>query len=576
MLPTSFLLLLTGCGGCGAPVEDTDALLPAETRLIRASMALRGIRPSTEELQLAMLDPGAVPFFVEDWLDDAEFGATIRDMHAEQLLLRSDLHELMPPVGALSDQTTYGIFEAISEGPLALIEETVLEGRPYSEIVTSPTLRVNAVGAAVWGADYDEDGPEWQAFAPGDGRPPWGILSDGAFWIRHVSNGSNNQRARANMIASALLCEDFLTRDIPLSDDLDLSDDDAVADAVNADPACVGCHQSLDPLGGFLWGYISSFERNDVAAINGEPCTTLAELDLSKSESASAALRQINEAAKCYPLEPWAGGLTMEGSGGQSYSMRDLWALLGLRAPGYYGLGDDQDELGTYLAADPRFAVCAVRRFYGYLTQTDPDTVPLQTQAELLAVFEDSGMDARELAKAVVLSEAFSSAEAPLQVIRPEQYARLIEDLTGFRWRTDLDRLSDCSEECIGELDLAVTDQFGFRAMAGGMDGYRTRLLVMARYAAEAAGHVVDSDLSGDTSLLLEQVSASTTDESAIRAQLSALHLRILGEEVSTQSDEVSQSYDLFAAALDRHGDPADAWKVVLTAMLQDPSVLFY
>ena len=63
-------------------------------------------------------------------------------------------------------------------------------------------------------------------------------------WLRHVSNGGNYQRARANSVAEALLWESFLTRDIPLGDDVDLADDDAVSNALYNQPECIACHQS--------------------------------------------------------------------------------------------------------------------------------------------------------------------------------------------------------------------------------------------------------------------------------------------------------------------------------------------
>jgi len=575
------LTVLPGCGGCGGEPLPEDDALPAETRLIRASMALRGIRPEVDELRLVMYDDAAMDDIVSDWLNDPEFGETIRDMHAEQLRLRSDLHERMLPVGAMQYSSIYAIHEAISEGPLALVEDIVVSGAPYTDIVTSPTLRVNAVGAEIWGAPYDEDGETWQPFTPEDGRPPWGILSDGALWIRHVSNGNNYQRARANMVADALLCADFHTRDIPLGDDIDLSDDAAVAEAVNNNPACVSCHQSLDPLGGFLWGYINTLQANQVAVVNSEDCIPLSEL------TSMGNFNQVSQAAMCYPLEPWIGDFTFESEDGE-YAIRDAWEPLDLRAPGYFGLGTDQDALGSYIAEDPRFLSCTVQRFYGYLAQTDPESVPLAVQGELLSAFEDAALDARELAKAVVLSDAF--AAAPLQTTRPEQYARLVENLTGFRWRTDLDAFdgdaSDCQDDgCVGEADLMGSDLVGFRSMAGGMDGYRvtspthtdtpTRQLVVARYAAEAAGFAVDSEFSGSPRLLTE-VSASTTDEDAIRAQLVLLHLRILGEDVAAGSDAISETYALFEAGLAGGGDAASGWRVVLSALLQSPEVLFY
>ena len=239
-------------------------------------------------------------------------------------------------------------------------------------------------------------------------------------------------------------------------------------------------------------------------------------------------------------------------------------------------MGTDQSQLGSYIAQDPRFLACTVKRFYSYLTQTDMDAMPLQTQGELLQVFEESGLDARELAKAVVLSEPFKAKAlsdgrdvVSLQSIRPEQYARFIEDLTGFKWIVDLDGLSnpDCPDANCIEANLAVSDDFGFRLMAGGMDGFRalspthtvtpTKVLVMGRYASEAAGFVVDRNFSS----LLTQVSDDTTDETAIRNQLQELHLRILGESVLADSESINETYELFQMALSNNGNAKTAWK---------------
>jgi len=471
-----------------------------------------------------------------------------------------------------------------------LIEDIVLSGAPYSEIVTSPTLRVNQVSARVWGAEFDDDGPEWQPFTPEDGRPPWGILSDGAVWIRHVSNGNNYQRARANMVANTLLCENFLTRDIPLGDGIDLSDDAAVADAVNNDPACSSCHQSLDPLGGFIWGFLPTVERTDVAQANQEECDTLADLNLGRV-SQNQLRNEVGDATLCYPIDPWIGDVEVDID--DMDTTKDAWNRFGLRPPGYFGLGSDQGELGPYISEDPRFNACTVKRFYSYLTQTDPDEMPIELQDELLEVFESSDLNASALAKAIVLSDPFTATELDggvvgLQVIRPEQYGRLIDDLTGFQWRTHLDAFTPgpitCGTDggCIGTADLSASDRFGFRTMGGGMDGYRVttptheptpnRLLVNARFASEAAGYAVDHNFEA----VLTLVSPDTDDEGLVRDQLVVLHARALGEVVAADSEQVSESYGLFTATLDAGGDPSRAWKLVLTAMLQDTSVMFY
>lgn len=577
-----------GCSCDEQTIADLE-LRPASEQLLRASMALRGVRPSLDEFQQVENNPDALGGIIDTWLSGEAFGQTIRDMHAEQLKFRSDLFDdLPPPIGALNYSNQYDVIEAVYEGPLVLVEDIVRSGQPYTEIVTSRTLRTNSVGADLWGAAFDTNGAKWQSYTPTDGRPAWGILSDNAMWLRHVSNGGNYQRARANSVAEALLCESFLTRDIPLGDDIDLSDDNAVSEALYNQPECIACHQSLDPLGGFLSGFLSRAPAGDLALLNSTNCTPIADMDLGNINSP----REIIDGAFCYPLEMWLGSLELPDEF-QDLNPLNQWEQVGLRAPGYYGMGTDQSKLGSYIAEDPRFLACTVKRFYSYLTQTNMETMPLQTQGELLKVFKESGLDARELAKAVVLSDPFRAKAledgrdiVSLQSIRPEQYARFIEDLTGFRWIVDVDGATgtgNCqTAACTGEADMAQSDIFGFRLMAGGMDGVKslapthtvipTKVLVMARYAAEAAGYVVDENFSS----LLTQVTAETTDETAIRNQLQELHQRILGESVLADSESVSETYELFESSLSNNGNAERAWKVVLNAMFQDPSVMFY
>jgi hypothetical protein len=54
------------------------------------------------------------------------------------------------------------------------------------------------------------------------------------------------------------------------------------------------------------------------------------------------------------------------------------------------------------------------------------------------------------------------------------------------------------------------------------------------------------------------------------------LHLRFFGEVVADDSPQVDETHALFADTLARTGDVARAWKVTLTAMLQDFRIAFY
>ena len=61
-------------------------------------------------------------------------------------------------------------------------------------------------------------------------------------------------------------------------------------------------------------------------------------------------------------------------------------------------------------------------------------------------------------------------------------------------------------------------------------------------------------------------------DREAIRTQLGRLHARILGELDADTDDSLS----LWEAGLAENDDPTEAWKLVITGMLQDPSIVFY
>ncbi|MBA2322180.1 MAG: hypothetical protein H0V89_13630, partial [Deltaproteobacteria bacterium] len=139
---------------------------------------------------------------------------------------------------------------------------------------------------------------------------------------------------------------------------------------------------------------------------------------------------------------------------------------------------------------------------------------------------------------------------------------------------------------CWTEIDLGRSDSYGYRSLSGGIDGEQTlrpthqptptKLLAMERFAQEAAGYVVRRDLApGAEPLLLTTVTAETVDEAAIRAEIAALHLRILGVVVTSDSLEVGEMYGLFTASAAR-GDTTAAWKLVISSLLRDPRILFY
>jgi len=571
MRSSRFLVLLclvcarcTGGGGGGSegggpedgddpdPGSDAVVRLSPVEHLVRASMVLRGQRPPVAELERVIADPSQVEALVDSYLASPAFGETIRDLHDETLLTR---FATLPPLDDLADTPTARLQASIGEEPLRLIEHVVMNDLPYTDIVTADYTLADPVVATAYGLTHDAAGPEWQVTQYLDGRPAAGILSTNAFYLRHRSAGANWHRGRANAVSTALLCNDFLTRDVVIDGALDLSDPDVVANAVVENPACASCHQTLDPLASFFWGF--------------EPNLLNAEVQ-----------------ASGYPLVQFFRP-----------AQTGRWQVTSRRPPAFFGLaGADLADLGELIAADPRFSLCAARRFYAYLAQVNLDDVPLELAARLQDAFVASGYSARALARAVVLSDEFRISHATsdeaaaglvgLKKARPSELARMIEDLTGFRWQTESDVRVRGGQ--VGLVDLLADDVVGFRVLAGGIDSYfvvqpshtfnATSVLVLRALAAAAAGYVVEADFAAAPGArrLLTRVESDTRDEAAVRAQLADLLARFYADFSPPGSDSVGEAYALFRDTLASSGDVSHAWKATLTAMLQDLRIATY
>ncbi len=527
------------------PAVPEVAYLSPEDHLTRASMALRGIRPSLAELEEVAADPSAIEAIVDEYLESPQFGVTMRELHNATLLTRS---LTLPGIDDLSSFTGARINASVGDEPLRLIQYVIENDRPYTEIVTADYTVADAVVARAYGLPYDAAAGGWQVTHYQDGRPEAGILSATSIFLRHRSAGANWHRGRANQLSNALLCYNFLDRDVTLDGSIDLSDPEVVRDAVRANPACASCHQTLDPLASFFWGY--------------RPNVNVGQLD-------------------AYPIADM-----------YDPAREGRWRNTSQRPPGFFGLAaDDIGGLGDLIADDPRFSFCAAERFYSYMAQVEPADIPLGLTSELQSVLIDSGYSAKQLAKAIVLSDEFRASYAHgadaaeyivgIKKARPGQLERMFTDLTGFRWETNSTVRVRGTE--LGRVGLLDNDVVGFRVLAGGIDSEfviepshtfnATSSLVLRAIAAEAAGFVVDRDLAepdADARKLLVHVTADDRDEAAVRAQIAYLHARLYGELIGPDDDEVTATYELFAATLARTDDVAHAWKTTLTAMLQD------
>ena len=548
------LLVPLACDSADETGESGDpnvALLSPTERLVRISMALSGTRPSAEEIERVAKEPGALASVVDGYLASDGFGEALRDLHNEALNVRVP-GAIYPAgfaaVGELAGQDVQRINVSLTEAPLRLIEHVVMNDRPYTEIVTADYAVADGVVATVWGLDYAGTGKSWEVVHYADGRPAAGILSDSMLFTRHSTTFSNKNRGRANAVSRALLCYDFIDRQIEIDSNIDLSDPEEVANAIEKNETCASCHQTLDPLAAYFSAYQPLIVPSDIEA---------------------------------YPQEFYLPALT------KAFSVRE---------PGYFGyLGGDVRHLGQMIAQDPRFSLCAARRFYAYFHQLPLEAVPADEAARYQNVLA-KGWSAKELARAIVLDDAFAvshvttddpeSDRRALFKARPWQLARLVGDLTGFRWQLDFD--FDIGWGTIGRVDL-VTDAFlGFEVLLGGIDGVNVTLpshtsnassaVVLDALAAQAAEHVVENDFAFTASRkLLTAADPNAGDDASVKSQLAALYERLYGERLAVDSPELERAHALYASAREAaQGDLRRTWKTVIYAMLQDPRIVYF
>jgi hypothetical protein len=533
--------------------------------LVRASMTLRGVRPSVADLQAVHADPTKLDGIVEGYLSTPEFAATMRDLHNEALLVQTDLFIYpagFPAMGPLSGLTAAQVDTAVQEAPLRLIEYVITHDRPYTEIVTADYTVADAVVASVWnGVLYTGSGPgDWELARWMDGRDNAGILSDSWLYQRYSSTFSNANRGRANAISRSLLCNDFVSHEISIgSTTVNLGDPAAVSNAVMTNQACVGCHQTLDPLASHFKEYFPIF---------------------------------VPSVLTQYPFPEW--GIDYFDQYFSAYGIT-------MRPAGYFGEASDGKlkTLGQLIAEDPRFSLCAAKHFYAYMNQIALDEVSEDVAATYQNVLIQNGMNAKALAKAIALSDDFRVQDAlddgdaanlvGYRKARPAELARMFYDLTGFAWTFTLPPNPQAPGLYDGTVDLTNDSFLGYKVLSGGLDSFyvnkasytmnATASLALQALAAQAASFVVDADFAlpnAASRKLLTLVGASDTGEAAIRAQLAALHLRLYGEFVGPNDPLVDESYTLFSSALAHDNDTRRAWKTTLSALFQDSRIAYY
>jgi hypothetical protein len=515
-------LLLLACApppSANSPTIEAETGLDAVGTLERASLDLRGVRPTETEVSAVESDPAALPELLDGFLDDARFEGRVADLWNEIYRTRSESYMILGRSYGLDD----GAFQAaVGDEVPRFVARVAAADRPWSEIATASWTMADETLAAAWPIEYPQGGSGWVEASYDDGRPAAGVLATNSLWWRYPSNDSNANRKRANTASRVLLCNDYLVRPIEFDRNVNLLDDEAVAEAVKTNPGCVNCHVSLDPLASYFYGFWWYDYTSPL------------------------------EARRYYPEREteWKG-------------------ITGV-APGFYGsTGYTLADLGKQIVADHRFPECAVEQAWELLLRRETQLSDTDALVHHRDAFIAGELRMKALLRSIVDDAAYRSVDTKLMT--PDLLADAVEDLTGFRWT-------------YGGADLLATDAVGFRTLAGGADGYAvtavadtpnaTIALVQARLAEAAAAYAVDTE---PTRLLgVDFAAAGTEDRAEMAAQVQALHLRLFGRRVAADGEEVIAALALWDEIDAIEHDPRRAWAAVLTALLRDPDFVLY
>lgn len=543
------LLALLGCGAespdatnGGAPpattpptAEGIEPLAPHRLAT-RASLDLRGVRPTPDELDRIEADPAAFDDLVDAWLDDPRFADRVMGLFAEVYLTRTEQYVLNVTAYGVDDVPLPELYGSVGSEALQVLGEVARADLPITELVTADWTMANEVTARLWPLDYPEGATGWQRAHYLDGRPAAGILSGTGLWWRYRSTDSNGNRKRANQVSRILLCHDYLVRPIEFDRNVDLLDTEAVDEAIRSDPGCVNCHVSLDPLAAYFFGF-SSFNDDST------------------------------DAGRYHPARE-----------------RDGEDVLGVSMAYYGEPGNSLADLGRQIAADHRFPQCMAEQVTELLLRRDAELLDMERLTAHREALLAGGLTLKPLFRSVLASPEYQAAtdaglpgtQVPLKMVTPDLLASQVEGLTGFHYTAQ-------------GWDLLQSDLVGFLTLAGGADGvFVTRhargpnvtlLLVQERLAEAAASHVVDHDLDAEAPRLFDVIAPDLhvdDDPAAAAAQVVSLHRRIFGTRVATDGPEVEANLALWHDLVAIEGDPVSAWTGLVSALLRDPDLLLY
>ncbi len=472
------------------------------------------------------------------------------------------------------------LVEALAREPVEFAVHALKNKRPLTELVTARYRLLNAYSARFYGVPYKgfaAGTPFSQIPKPGEfvevksvptvnengtGAEYAGVLTTAAWLNRYPSSPTNFNRKRARFTLKYFLNFDIM-KAAPRIDAsaVNLADRPTVTNT-----QCTGCHQQLDPLAGLY--------------LNQDECGYDAQVFYSPPK------------ANVCASDGWQTATEMFAPGtGPAMSQQ---IALDQRPKAL-------EVLGRFIASERTFAKSMTAMVYTSLLgrgllvpPTDPSSASFEAltravnfeSAELEAlasIFAGAGLRLEPLVTAIVKSAAFRAgntdvtARAELTglgggtLVNPELLHRKIESALGIVWAEHgWRRTANTGYQSLGRhdgtKDAYLLQREQLKTLYGGMDGTFTGTKVRQRGVSSLSAAIVehmaletsciatvlDFDRPASQRMLFgplakDQVpSGGASPDVGFLQTIQALHQRLLGVTVATDSPEVTELYALF------------------------------
>lgn len=462
----------------------------------------------------------------------------------------------------LMRQTIIGV----AKEPLELIAHVVRFNRPFTEVLTADYFMVNPMSAKAYNVAAtfanEADVNEWQE-ARIDGIPHAGVLTSRMWLERHPTTPTNRNRHRARMVFYDWLGTDILkTAERPL-DPTKITDHNPTMN----NPACIVCHNNIDPIAGAFENYQAS-DRDELQRQIGNDDGT--RLDFGQADY--------------MPGFTWYQDMRPPGMGSETIP--------------YEELGRSLPWLAQRVTKDQRFPLAVVYQAFRAFIGQEPMLPPTDNSdpefnakfqaylgqyyalSEIADNFVKSNYNFKQIIKDLVMSPYFrgenvSEKTVASQVekfqeigtahlLTPEELDRKVYNVLGYDFSEGDDR---------GRRSFLLDDE-RYRLLYGGMNStdVTTRIHdpngVMANVAERMGNRIACELVPQDFALPKEQrkwftdvdaafapkdasgfeVSGAVT---AIKENIRKLHYKILGEDLAVNDPEIERTYQLFLAAWD-------------------------